>query len=116
MSQKIAHFGLDFLARQSVCVVLTRDRTAMDRSATDIAIHSFLVEMRSRLSEAGSIASTAEACAAAGNLQKAIEVALFVALAVDFVRFDGNPIALVRRELASGMALLRARRTGLAGA
>ena len=49
-------------------------------------------------------------------IAKAIEVALIVALAVDFVRFDGNPIALVRRELASGMALLRARRAGLAGA
>lgn len=48
----------------------------MDRSVTNIAIHSFLVEMQSRLSEAGSIASAAEACAAAGNLQKAIEVAL----------------------------------------
>ncbi len=49
-------------------------------------------------------------------LAKAIEVALIVALAVDFVRFDGNPIALVRREVASGMAFLRARRASLAGA
>lgn len=48
----------------------------MDRSAIDIAIHSFLLEMRNRLSEAGSIATAAEACAAAGNMQKAIEVAL----------------------------------------
>ena len=43
-------------------------------------------------------------------IAKGIEVALIVLVAVDFVRFDGNPISLVRRELASGMAFLRARR------
>ncbi|HEY8167606.1 MAG TPA: hypothetical protein VIF84_02720 [Candidatus Limnocylindrales bacterium] len=32
---------------------------------------------------------------------KAIEVALVVAVAIDFARMDGNPIAVVRRELAS---------------
>lgn len=40
---------------------------------------------------------------------KAIEVALIVAVAVDFARLDGNPIALVRRELA-GLGSLVARR------
>lgn len=48
----------------------------MDRSATDIAIQSFLVEIRSRLDEAAGIAGAADACAAAGNLQKAVEIAL----------------------------------------
>jgi hypothetical protein len=52
------------------------DRAAMDRSATDIAIQSFLVEVRNRLDEAAGIAKAAEACAGAGNLQKAIEVVL----------------------------------------
>jgi hypothetical protein len=32
---------------------------------------------------------------------KAIEVALIVALAVDFARHDGSPVAVARRELAS---------------
>lgn len=41
---------------------------------------------------------------------KAIEVALIVLLAVDFVRADGNPVALVRRELAAGLALVGLRR------
>lgn len=48
----------------------------MDRSATDIAIQSFLVQIRNRLDEAVGIARAADACASAGNLQKAIEVAL----------------------------------------
>jgi hypothetical protein len=41
---------------------------------------------------------------------KAIEVALIALLAVDFVRADGNPVALVRRELAAAIAWSGARR------
>ena len=41
---------------------------------------------------------------------KAIEVALIVLLAIDFARHDGNPVALVRREIASFVALVSARR------
>jgi hypothetical protein len=47
---------------------------------------------------------------------KAIEVVLIGLLLVDFVRFDGNPITVVRRELAAGMAFLKARRAGIAAA
>lgn len=47
---------------------------------------------------------------------KAIEVALIVLVAIDFVRFDGNPVAKVRSEIASGFAWLKSRRTALAGA
>jgi hypothetical protein len=47
---------------------------------------------------------------------KAIEAALIVLLAVDFARFDGNPVAKVRNEIAGAVAYMRARRTGLAGA
>ncbi len=32
-------------------------------------------------------------------LAKAVEVALIVLLAIDFVRFDGSPLAVIRREL-----------------
>ena len=46
---------------------------------------------------------------------KAIEVALIVLLAIDFVRHDGSPVAVVRRELASFVALVT-RRSGTAGA
>ena len=48
-------------------------------------------------------------------LAKGIEVALIVLLAIDFARMDGNPITLVRRELAAFQALI-SRRRGSAGA
>ena len=47
---------------------------------------------------------------------KGIEVTLIALLLVDFMRFDGNPFAVVRREIAGGLAYLRTRRAGLAGA
>ena len=48
-------------------------------------------------------------------LAKGIEVALIVLLAIDFVRMDGNPVTVVRRELSSLFALVT-RRSGQAGA
>jgi hypothetical protein len=48
-------------------------------------------------------------------IAKAIEVALIVLVAVDFARMDGNPIAVVKRELAS-FASLVTDRSGTAGA
>ena len=49
-------------------------------------------------------------------IAKAIEVALIVTLAVDFARHDGNPVTLVRRELASFLSLVNGRGTAAAGA
>ncbi len=49
-------------------------------------------------------------------IAKAIEVALIVVLAIDFARHDGNPIALVRRELAAFSSLVTRRGTAAAGA
>ena len=47
---------------------------------------------------------------------KAIEVALIVLVAIDFVRHDGSPISVVRRELAAFTALVSRRSTVAAGA
>jgi len=48
---------------------------------------------------------------------KAIEVALIVAVAVDFARLDGNPVDVIRRELATfGSFVARVRGTAAAGA
>ena len=47
---------------------------------------------------------------------KGIEVALIALLIVDFVRFDGNPFAKVRDEIAGGLAFVRARRAAAAAA
>jgi len=50
-------------------------------------------------------------------IAKAIEIALITLLAVDFVRMDGNPIAVVKRELGLLTAKLgRQPATGSAGA
>ncbi len=49
-------------------------------------------------------------------IAKAIEVALIVLLAVDFARHDGNPVAVVRRELAAFTSLVTRRGTAAAGA
>ena len=49
-------------------------------------------------------------------IAKGIEVALIVLLAVDFARHDGNPIALVRRELAAFTTLVARRGTAAASA
>jgi hypothetical protein len=47
---------------------------------------------------------------------KAIEVALIVLVAVDFARMDGNPVTVVKRELAAFTALIGRRGTAGAGA
>ena len=47
---------------------------------------------------------------------KAIEVALIVTLAVDFARHDGNPVNVVRRELAAFTSLVTRRGVVTAGA
>ena len=48
-------------------------------------------------------------------IAKGIEIALIVLLVIDFARHDGNPMALVRRELAAFASLI-GRRSGTAGA
>jgi hypothetical protein len=47
---------------------------------------------------------------------KAIEVALIVTLAVDFARHDGNPVTVIRRELAAFTNLVTRRGVVAAGA
>jgi len=49
-------------------------------------------------------------------IAKAIEVALIVTLAVDFARHDGNPVKVVRRELAAFTNLVAGRGAVSAGA
>lgn len=48
-------------------------------------------------------------------IAKAIEVALIVLVAIDFARMDGNPVTVVKRELAAFSALVT-RRGSVAGA
>ncbi|HET7727564.1 MAG TPA: hypothetical protein VFK54_09585 [Candidatus Limnocylindrales bacterium] len=45
-------------------------------------------------------------------LAKGIEAALILFVVVDFLRADGNPVTVVKRELAQIAAAVRSRRTG----
>ena len=47
---------------------------------------------------------------------KTVEVALIVLLAIDFVRHDGNPIGVIRRELGAFTGLVAGRGSAAAGA
>jgi len=49
-------------------------------------------------------------------IAKAVEVALIVLVAIDFARHDGNPIEVVKREVASLVALVSSRTAARAGA
>lgn len=49
---------------------------AMDTNTLEVTIKAYLKEMRDRLDQAAGIARAAEACAEAGNIPKAIEIAL----------------------------------------
>lgn len=49
-------------------------------------------------------------------IAKGIEVALIVLVAVDFARMDGNPITVIKRELAAFSGLISRRGTAGAGA
>ena len=49
-------------------------------------------------------------------IAKAVEVALIVTLAIDFARHDGNPVGVVRRELAAFAALVSGRRSAAGAA
>jgi hypothetical protein len=48
----------------------------MDTNTLEATIKAYLKEMRGRLDQAAGIARAAEACAEAGNIPKAVEIAL----------------------------------------
>jgi hypothetical protein len=50
----------------------------MDTQTVEVTIRVFLREIRTRLETAASIATAAEACSDAGNVEKGIEIALDV--------------------------------------
>ena len=48
----------------------------MDAETTNLAVKAFLQQIRDRLERAASVAKAAQACADAGNVEKAVEIAL----------------------------------------
>lgn len=71
MSQKIAHFPLDFAAEQSVCDA--KGAARMGPATLETTLKSYIPEMQERLDQAAGIANAANACADASNISKAIE-------------------------------------------
>jgi hypothetical protein len=69
---------------------------AMTPEITDIVITDFLKEISRRLDEAVQIAKAAEACADAGNSQKAVEVVM-----------DVEPLMFEANTLLNGATLLQ---------
>src|SRR5437667_1144766 len=96
MSHKIAHLPLDFSCTASMCGVRTGG-AAMDPQTVEITIKAYLTEMRSRLEKAASIAKAAEACAASGNIEKGVDVALDIEEIVYEVNTFLNAASMINR-------------------
>jgi hypothetical protein len=69
----------------------------MDAQMLEATLKMHLSEMRSRLGQAAGIARAAEACAAAGNIAKAVEIALDVEQLVYEVTTFLNAASMVHR-------------------
>jgi len=73
----------------------------MDDAALNALLTQYLREMRARLDQVASIARAAEACANAGNLSKAIEIALEVEQPIYEVTTFLNAASLMSRSKGS---------------
>lgn len=69
----------------------------MDRTLIDAVLTMHLIQMRERLDQAASIAKAAEACTAAQNIPKAIEIALDIEQLVYEVTTILNAASLMHR-------------------
>jgi hypothetical protein len=69
----------------------------MDAQTLDLVLKSHLAEMRQRLEQAASIAKAAEACAEAGNVDKAVEISLDVEQLIYEVTTFLNAASMINR-------------------
>jgi hypothetical protein len=69
----------------------------MDAQILEITLKTPIAEMRQRLDQAAGIAKAAEACAQAGNVEKAIEIALDVEQLIYEVNTMLNAASLMNR-------------------
>jgi hypothetical protein len=83
------------VAQQSVCG--GGKSAAMDAQMLEATLKAHLTEMRERLDQAAGIAKAAEACANAGNIEKAIEIALDVEQLIYEVNTFLNAASLMHR-------------------
>ena len=69
----------------------------MDARIVETTLQFYISEMRERLDSAAGIAKAAEACATAGNIGKAIEIALDVEQIIYEVNTFLNAASLINR-------------------
>ena len=69
----------------------------MDNQITDLTIKAHLREIRERLDNAASIARAAEACSAAGNVGKAVDIANDIEQSIYEVTTLLNAASLINR-------------------
>jgi hypothetical protein len=69
----------------------------MDAANAETIIRDFLKDIRCRLDEATTVAKSAEACADAGNVKKAVEIALDVEQSLYEVTTLLNAASLINR-------------------
>lgn len=69
----------------------------MDEQIVDATLKFHIGEMRERLDRAASIARAAETCATAGNIEKAIEIALDVEQLIYEVNTLLNAASMINR-------------------
>lgn len=69
----------------------------MDAHTLNVMLKNHLAEMRRRLDEAASIAKAAEACAEAGNVDKAVEISLDIEQLIYEVSTFLNAASMINR-------------------
>jgi hypothetical protein len=69
----------------------------MDARTTEVAIKTFIQQILERLDEAAGLAKAAQACAEAGNVAKAVEIALDVELPIYEATTLLNAASLIKR-------------------
>jgi hypothetical protein len=69
----------------------------MDARTTEVAIKAFVQQILERLDEAAGLAKAAQACAEAGNVAKAIEIALDVEQPIYEATTLLNAASLIKR-------------------
>ena len=67
----------------------------MDAQTTEIAIKVFIQQILNRLEQAAGVAKAAQACADAGNVAKAVEIALDVEQSIYEATMILNAVSLI---------------------
>lgn len=87
----------DWTSLQKRACVGAKGAAAMDAQTQETTLKAYISEMRDRLDQAAGIGRAAKACAEAGNISKAIEIALDVEQLIYEVSTFLNAASLIHR-------------------